>query len=704
MSAITYRRLQPSFSVNTLSALCTTLALGAWLPNAHGQSGVLEEIRVTATLRADHAEQRSVTVFTPQLIAARSAQHLEDLLSAAPNVNSASGASRGRFFQIRGIGERSQFVEPINASVATILDGIDLTGLGGAATTWDIEQIEILRGPQGTLMGANALAGLINFNAVPSDREGLRVRAGIENNAGYRLGLAAGTRFSETISARVAAEQYASNGAIDNQWLDRDDTNDRDELTVRAGVTWQQGNTRVDVNWHRFDIDNGYDAFSLDNTRTTLSDQPGTDALDTDAFRLRWQRSGEVNLQAQVSAAKSDTDYGYDEDWAYVGIEPALEYSSYDRYVRERDMTSLELRADADYAQWRWVAGLYARNEEESLTRQYTYLAADFNSQLDIETIALFGQVDVPITETVAAFVGGRWENRETEYRDNANVATATSNDLWSGRLGVEWNPDTDNQIYVAVSRGVRDGGPNSNLLATLPSLPNELSVDLADLGNFAEESLLNTELGWRWENAQRSARSSLTLFWMERRDQQVKQSLTRARPDGSTLFVDYTDNAASGQNKGIEWQVNWLIASSLEIDTTLGYLRARFDDYLTASGQDLSGAEQPQAPEWMGSIGVTWQPTASWQAGLEWTAMDSYLFSDRHQTQSPSRQLVNGHLAWQWRDWQVSLWGRNLLDEDYFVRGFGSFGNDPRKGYVTEPYFQYGEPRTYGVTLEYRQ
>ena len=112
MPAITYRRLQPSFSVDTLSALCTTLALGAWLPNAHGQSGVLEEIRVTATLRADHAEQRSVTVFTPQLIAARSAQHLEDLLSAAPNVNSASGASRGRFFRSEALASAANLLNP----------------------------------------------------------------------------------------------------------------------------------------------------------------------------------------------------------------------------------------------------------------------------------------------------------------------------------------------------------------------------------------------------------------------------------------------------------------------------------------------------------------------------------------------------------------------------------------------------------------
>ncbi len=124
----------------------------------------LEETLVTAVLLASHADQQSITVFTREAIRARGGQHLEDLLSAAPNVNASSGASRSRFVQIRGIGERSQFIEPVNASVALLMDGIDLTGLAGAATLWDVSQVEILRGPQGTLMGANALAGLINFS------------------------------------------------------------------------------------------------------------------------------------------------------------------------------------------------------------------------------------------------------------------------------------------------------------------------------------------------------------------------------------------------------------------------------------------------------------------------------------------------------------------------------------------------------------
>ena len=96
-----------------------------------------------------------------EVISQRNSNHLEQILALAPNVNFAAGASRGRYFQIRGIGERSQFVDPLNPSVGTYVDGIDFTGFGGAATLLDINQVEVLRGSQGTRFGANALAVLL---------------------------------------------------------------------------------------------------------------------------------------------------------------------------------------------------------------------------------------------------------------------------------------------------------------------------------------------------------------------------------------------------------------------------------------------------------------------------------------------------------------------------------------------------------------
>ena len=114
--------------------------------------GAIEEIIVTADFRprSELDTASSVTVMTEAIIKSRAAQHFEELVNAIPNVNYASGSNRARFFQIRGIGERSQFAAPINPSVGFLVDNIDFSGAATIATMMDVEQVEVLRGPQGT--------------------------------------------------------------------------------------------------------------------------------------------------------------------------------------------------------------------------------------------------------------------------------------------------------------------------------------------------------------------------------------------------------------------------------------------------------------------------------------------------------------------------------------------------------------------------
>ena len=125
----------------------------------------IQEVVVTSDFRESQLKTipTSISVIDAEVISQRNSNHLEQILALAPNVNFSAGSSRGRYFQIRGIGERSQFADPLSPSVGTYVDGIDFSGFGGAATLLDIDQVEILRGSQGTRFGANALAGVINL-------------------------------------------------------------------------------------------------------------------------------------------------------------------------------------------------------------------------------------------------------------------------------------------------------------------------------------------------------------------------------------------------------------------------------------------------------------------------------------------------------------------------------------------------------------
>ena len=679
------------------------------VPDGEAQTStpLLEEVVVSATLMRSDTNRVSASSLDNADMMLRGAAHFEDLLTAVTNVSASAGASRQRFFQIRGIGERSQFIEPINPSVVILQDGVDISGLGAALTTFDTAQIDVLRGPQGSLMGAGALAGLINVTtSTPTNKTEAFMGFGIEGYGGRRANVIANTGLTDTLSVRLAHQRYKSDGWIDNTFLGVSNTNHRDERTSRFSMRHDYGTDIIDVGVTRLDIDNGYDGFSLDNTRQTLSDEPGEDSLKLTSAFLRWRHRGEaMDSQLQFSSIDADSLYSYDEDWSFVSIRPFWEYSSFDAYERDIERTTVEWRLSPSVAaNLDWVVGLYGREDSETLGRDYTYLASPFDSSNDTDTWAAFGQFSTPVSSTITATIGGRVERREVDYRDSAEVSEKFSDQYWTGNASLEWQMSTQQSVYATLARGVRAGGVNASLSSTLLALANEIDVTLyASRTRFNEEVVLNRELGWRLRSTDGRLRATLAVFSMDRDDQQVKGSLVILRADGSTSFTDFTDNAATGSNRGLEFTVDWLPSESLTLNLTIGRLDAEFDEYINVDGTRLSGRDQPQAPAWQYRANATWRLSAKLSASLEATGRDAFYLSDRHDVQSPQADMLNANVLWENGDWSLNAWGRNLTDELTVTRGFGTFGNDPRKDYALEPYYQFGEPRTVGATISYR-
>ena len=169
--------------------------------------------------------------------------------------------------------------------------------------------------------------------------------------------------------------------------------------------------------------------------------------------------------------------------------------------------------------------------------------------------------------------------------------------------------------------------------------------------------------------------------------------------------FVGYTDNAASGSNYGLELEADWLAVDRLRLDASLGLLDTEIGNFV-ANDPDLGfvdkdGREQAQAPNWQFRLGAELALFARGFARVEYEGKDSYYLSDSDDERSDAYRLL--HLAAGWRGERVeaTAWLRNALDEDYVVHGF-YFGNDPRKFYVNEPWYQYGAPRVAGVTVSW--
>ncbi|RUO73705.1 TonB-dependent receptor [Idiomarina seosinensis] len=677
-------------------------------------SSTIEVINVSADFQQQTLNEipQSIAILDAEAIEQRNAEHLQGVLNAVANVNFSGGTSTARFIQIRGIGERSQFVDAVNPSVGLLIDGIDYSGLGAAASLFDIGKVEVFRGPQSGRFGVNALAGMIVLDSeTPTEMTTGEFMLSAANYDEYRGGLAIGGNLGALGNARFSVSKFANDGFTENTFLQRDDTEKRDELAVRFGLESElTDDWRLNSYLHHINTDNGYDAFSLENNRETLSDEPGTDALQSTAVRLvaTYGALDDSEIQLSVSQLNADSEYSFDEDWTYVGIAPGWEYSSFDAYFRDRDDTTLEARwrstepANLFGYETEWTAGVYYYRKQEQLVRDYFNWdlgqPSIFESEQDRNHWAIYGELIQQLDKRWSLLTGLRLEQYDTDYQDSNAVNEQPNDTMVGGTLSLRYQYAPMSYWYTTLSRGYKAGGVNGEALGRAKDQQlQEIEDYLLERATFKPEILWNLESGVKWMSPSQGLSAQVSLFYNQRDDVQLKSWVNRDQS-----FVGFLENAAEGTNYGLEAEIDWRITDNLTAFSSLGWLETEIDGFTTEDGQDMSGRDQAHAPQYQANVGLRGQLSEHWEWSVQGDFKDSFYFSNSHNQQAESSALLHAQLSYIWQNWQISLWGRNLTDEETEIRGF-YFGNDPRDEYVTETYLQYGEPRRYGITAHYR-
>jgi len=678
-------------------------------------SETIEEIIIKGDWRQASADQEDSSVFVldEEIIKSQPLKHFEQLSYLVPNLNFAASDSRARYFQIRGIGERSGYQGTPNSSVGFLIDDIDYSGQGGIATTFDLDQIEIYRGPQGSRIGANALAGLIYIKTKdPTDKFEGTSEFTIGSYGTKSAGVAFGgpLKVNNDLSYRLVLRKDKSNGYRKNLYLNKSDTSRKDETTARLKINWKfDDQTSIDFLVMQVDMDDPADIWTIDGSLNTLSDRPGMDSQKTNAYGLKVFRAlNGFEIQSLTSSTDTDVVFSYDADWGNPDSHAPYIYNYFSETLRDRSSFSQEFRLISDKSDFlsnnlmEWVVGMnYLELKETNLKYDdgiygdpadpYGPYASESSSSSSYksENLSFFGNIDYLLSESTRISLGLRMEDWKSKYSDSFGESFNPSNEMSGGKISLIKNIDSGSNIFISIAKGYKQGGFNLGL-----GLGGDISIN--DL-TYDPEFLTNYEIGINSKIMNSKLNIESVIFYSDREDQQVLIS-TQVDPTDPNTFSFLTQNAAEGINYGLEINLDMQLTNDFNIFANLGILKTEIKNW--ESRLDLEGRSQAHAPERSYALGFNWALQSNTYLSADVTGKSEFYYSDSHNNKSKSYNLMNINYGYEKNNWTYGLWVRNVFDTYYSVRGF-YFGNEA-PNFEDTLYERHGDPRHMGISVRY--
>ncbi|MEM7561457.1 MAG: TonB-dependent receptor [Pseudomonadota bacterium] len=662
--------------------------------------------------------QTSVTVESGLKLDRSTDKDIFDVVDRLPNVSAQGG---GFGFVIRGISPSGPAASGDGAAIAVIVDGavvpVGQATNTGSTSTWDLEQIEVLRGPQSTQQGPNAIAGAVIMRSKdPTFEKEFKARTDIATLGEERIALAGNLPINDSVAIRLSGETYESEGDIEN-YLTGEETGDESLETLRAKI--------------RFNPDDDLDiVFGHSVSDNQLGDQSVIDGMIAGGFtadakdRLSSQRFLEIG---ETDITNLRVDYTLNDQWS-LHSETAILNSDYDLDVPlqpgnpantpafrtvDDETTSQEIKFLFDDENFRAVVGLYYLDTDKQVDFGaiipdatgfgFPGASAVFGNGLDVQlqNQAIFGEIEYDFDDRWTGIFGARHDEEERESLATAAFTVTPEpfpgfNDPAPGtdldtpysallpKLGAIYNWDDNLSTGFTVQRGYRAGG---------------VSTFTGGVNEYDPEFSTNYEFSLRSVSKNRRLTINANVFYTDYEDLQVFS----VGPPSFTFIDGLTDNASSGKLYGFELLVDYVVNPSFDIFANIGFTKTEFGDYVVQvnptfypgvadidtdgdsvnDAVNVEGNSFVEAPELTWSIGGRYDFENGYEAEMDINFTDSSFYSPINSDDEENKPftLVNARVGYVSRDfWSAHLYARNLFDEQYRSRnradGFSTIGD----------------------------
>ncbi|MEX6725687.1 TonB-dependent receptor [Parapedomonas caeni] len=716
----TLPRAASAASTLTLALLAAPIAQ-AQTPQTVPPGEALDELVVTARRREESLQSVpvAVTALGRNALADMQATSLGDIEAAVPNLALHVGDAQNAVVYLRGVGQIDSlaFADP---GVGVYLDDVYLGRAQGAfLDIFDVERVEVLRGPQGTLYGRNTIGGAVKVvTSQPGDDWKLRggLTLGSYDQFDAQL-MASGPLVPGKLYAKAGIAWLSRDGYADNSATGKDD-GDKETLAWRTSLVFTPSDSlRLELSG-----DGSRDHPDTSRTPARMTSVFGVPA-STDPFEIDanfndlnklavkgisgkavWSATDALTLTSITAYRTMDYDAHLDLDATAADFFGVFVFEDQKQFSQEFQLSYESDRLNV-------VTGLYYfREHDETESGIFgpviAFVSNSLNDQIN-RSYAAYGQASYKLTDALSLTAGLRYTHEKKSFAriqeffgaatplvpvlgTGARVTDVDVKADWSNlspKFGIDYQINQDVLLYVSASRGFKSGGFDGRSNSADQALP------------FDPETLWSYEAGLKSTLMDGRVTLNLAAFYNDYKDLQLSSFTADENGAFSALFT----NAGKAHMAGLEAEMHVKLTQALRLRLSGAYLDAQYDEFIGAGGADIAGQrEMVNAPKWSFTFGGQYrQPIGTW--GYASLNADVAYRSKTYPTVSSSEvlaqdgyALVNAGLAFETMDgvWQLALGVKNLTDKNYVTHGFDlSDSLGYQLGY-------YGAPRTWSLSL----